>query len=341
MAMKCRWLPLEPSRRPDMITFVSEQDVRANLTLAETIEALDLGFRALAAGQGEVVARRRVSLPGGKFHWMPASLVGAGVVGAKLYTTFGEQRQSYVVLFDAHTGRLVAVIESYELSMMRTGAATAIATRHLARTDARVLAMIGTGSTAVLQVKAVAAVRRIDEVRVFGRSVGLREALAKQLAEELGTAVKITAALSCEAAVRGADIVNTSTNSPTPILDLAWLAPGTHLNVIGSNFPDKREIGPEILCAAERVVADALVSAREEAGDLVMAVEEGRFTWDRVDELSHVVAGMRPGRVTQEGITIFKSVGVAVEDLASASHLMRRLLERAVPQPEFQATGMP
>lgn len=324
-----------------MITFVSEEDVRANLTLGETIEALDLGFRALAAGQGEVVARRRVSLPGGKFHWMPASLAGAGVVGAKLYTTFGEQRQSYVTLFDAHSGRLLAIIQSYEMSMLRTGAATAIATRHLARSDARVLAMVGTGSTAMLQVKAVAAVRRIEEVRVFGRTAAPREALARQLAQELGSGVQVIAASSCEAAVRGADIVNTSTNTATPILERDWLAPGAHLNVIGSNFPDRREIGPDILCAAERVVADALVSAQEEAGDLVMAVAEGRFSWDRVDELAQVVAGQRPGRLTREGITVFKSVGVAIEDLATASHLMRRLLERAAPRTTLDTEARP
>ena len=324
-----------------MVTFVTEEEVRANLTLAETIDALDLGFRALAAGQGEAVARRRVSLPEGKFHWMPASLVGAGVVGAKLYTTFGEQRQSYIMLFDAHTGRLTAIIQSYELSMLRTAAATALATRHLARPDARVLAMIGTGSTSFLQVKAVAAVRRIEEVRVFGRSIGPREALARELALNLGPQVKVVAAESTESAVRGAHVVVTSTNTPTPILEAGWISPGTHLNVIGSNFPDKREIGPDILRAAERVIADSLVSAREEAGDLVMAVNEGQFRWEDVGELCHVVAGMRPGRLTNDGITIFKSVGVAVEDLATASHLMRRLLERAAPRSSFDAGKCP
>lgn len=312
-----------------MLSFISEADVREHLTLEESIDALDEAFRFLASGRGEVVARRRLAVPNGLFHWMPASLEGAGVMGAKLYTTFGDRRESFITLFDADTGRLLAIIQSYHLSMIRTAAATALATRHLARRDAHVVCMIGTGSTALFQVKSVAAVRPVDEIRVFGRRAEPREQLAKTLTAELG--VRVLAAASAEQAVRGADIIVTSTNAATPILSAGWVAPGAHVNVIGSNFANKREVGADLLLAAERVVVDSLVSAREEAGDLVLAVNEGKLSWDRVDELSHVVAGIRPGRVTENGITVFKSVGVAIEDLAVASRLVRRLFARTSP----------
>ena len=313
-----------------MLTFISEADVREHLTLEDSIDALDEAFRFLAAGRGEVVARRRLEVPNGLFHWMPASLEGAGVMGAKLYTTFGDQRESYIMLFDAHTGRLAAVVQSYHLSMIRTAAATALATRHLARRNAHTVCMIGTGSTAFMQVKGICAVRSVEEVRVFGRRAKQREQLAEALAADL-VGVRVVAAHSAEQAVRGADIIVTSTNAATPILSLDWIAPGTHLNLIGSNFSHKREVGADLLLAAERVVADSLVSAREEAGDLVLAVSEGKFSWDRVDELSQVVAGIRPGRATEQGITVFKSVGVAIEDLAVASHLVHRLFARTSP----------
>lgn len=309
-----------------MLTYISEDDVRAQLTLDESIDALEDAFRSLAAGRGEAVARRRLALPEGLFHWMPASLEGAGVVGAKLYTTFSERRQSFLMIFDAHTGRFIALIQSYYLSLLRTAAATAVATRHLARGDAHIACMIGTGSTALLQVQGVAAVRPIDEVRVFGRRPEPRERLRKAVAE-LG--IVAIASASIEEAVRGADIVITSTDAATPILRADWIAPGAHVNVIGSNFSTKREIGSDLLLRAERVVVDSMVSAREEAGDIVLAVDEGQFSWDGVDELSAIVAGTRPGRVTAEGITIFKSVGVAIEDLAVASRLLARVLSWA------------
>lgn len=307
-----------------MLTYLSEADVHAHLTLGESIDALEDAFRALAAGRGEVVARRRLTLPDGLFHWMPSSLEGAGVVGAKMYTTFGERRESLVTIFDAHTGRFLALIQSYHLSLVRTAAATAVATRHLARSDAHVASIIGTGSTALLQVQGVAAVRSIDEVRVFGRRPEPRERLARAVAAELG--VRAVTAASVEDAVRGADVIVTATDAATPILRAEWIAPGAHINAIGSNFATKREIGSDLLVRAERVVVDSLVSAREEAGDIVLAVDEGRFTWDRVDDLSNIVAGLRPGRLSADGITVFKSVGVAIEDLAVASRLLGRLL---------------
>lgn len=308
-----------------MLTYLSEADVRAHLTLNDSIEALEDAFRSLAAGRGEVVARRRLALPGGLFHWMPSSLEGrAGVMGAKLYTTFGERRESLLMVFDAHTGRFLALIQSYHLSLVRTAAATAVATRYLARSDAHVAAIIGTGSTALLQLQGIAAVRPIDDVRVFSRRPEVRERFATTVAAELG--VRVSAAASVEEAVRGSDVIVTATDAATPILHAEWIKPGAHVNAIGSNFATKREIGADVLLRAQRVVVDSLVSAHEEAGDIVLAVEEGQFTWDRVDELGSVVAGSRPGRQSAGDITVFKSVGVAIEDLAVAARMLSRLL---------------
>lgn len=307
-----------------MLTFLSEDDVRQHLTLTESIDALEEAFRALASGRGEVVARQRLSLPNGFFHWMPSSLEGAGVVGAKLYTTVGEHRQSYLSLFDARSGRFLALIQSYHLSLVRTAAATAVATRYLARADSHVACIVGTGSTALLQVQGVAAVRPIDEVRVFGRRSAPRIDLARRISTELG--IGATPCDTIEEAVRGADIVITATDATEPILRADWVAPGAHLNVIGSNFRTKREIGPDTLQRAGRIVVDSLASAREEAGDLVRAVEEGALSWDRIEELSAVVASARPVRTSPEEITVFKSVGVAIEDLAVGSRLLTRLL---------------
>jgi len=302
---------------------LSEQEVAARLSLPQAVDAVERAFAALGRGAARVVPRSRIDLPDGVFHWLSSSLEPEHLVGSKLYTTVftehGERRSSCLVAFDSTTGERVAVVESYHLSLVRTAAATAVATRYLAAASPGTLGLLGTGSSALPQVEAVLRERPFDGVLVHSRNEGRRRAAAREITRRFG--VPAEAAPSCEDVVRNAGVVITATNARTPIVEREWIRPGTLVNAIGSNFPDRRELSTDVVAGAARVVADSVAAARREGGDLVLAVGEGAITWDRVGELGAVVAAgqaVDPGA----GWTVFKSVGIAVLDLAMVACLL-------------------
>ncbi len=297
-----------------MALYLTEEDVGRLLTMEACIEALEEAFRQWAAGAA--TNRSRAALRGGMLHVLAAASDHLGRMAAKVYATTREGARFVVLLFDGGTSDLLAIIEADRLGQTRTGAASGVATRHLARRDARTLGVLGTGWQARGQARAIAAVRRLEALRAYGRD---RERLLR-FCRDTGAECRVpaTPAASAEEAVRGADIVVTATNAAGPVLKGSWLSPGAHLNAVGSNRADRREIGEEAVGRADLIVVDSLEQARLEAGDL-LAPGVAPAALERAVELAAVVAGRHPGRQGKDQITLFKSLGIGLEDLAAAS----------------------
>jgi ornithine cyclodeaminase/alanine dehydrogenase-like protein (mu-crystallin family) len=299
-----------------MPLLLREEEVQALLSVGDAIEALERTFRAQAEGRAVNLPRQRVRWPGGTLHVMAAGDLGSGYVGLKAYTAVGGQTRFVVLLFHAESGELLAIIEADRLGRLRTGAATGLATRYLARPDARVVGMIGAGRQAATQLMAVCAVRPIAEARVYSPTPERRAAFAHRMRETLG--IPVQAVERPEAAVEGADILITITSAREPVLRGAWLRPGVHLNAAGSNALLRRELDEEAIARADLIVIDSKAQGQIEAGDFLEPLERGRLQWERVYELRDVVAG-RVGRAHPEQITLFKSLGIALEDVAVAA----------------------
>jgi ornithine cyclodeaminase/alanine dehydrogenase-like protein (mu-crystallin family) len=221
----------------------------------------------------------------------------------------------FVLLYDAETGKPLAFIEALNLSLIRTGAASGYAADLMAHPEASVVGLIGSGAQARTQVEAIRAVRPIREVRVWSRNA--------ENARRFAAEMNCQAVDSAEAAVRGADIVVTATNAKDPVVEDSWIAPGTHVVAMGSNVHNRREIPTELVKRAALIAVDNLEQARIEAGDLILAQH-----WDNVKELKDVTRGYDPG-----AITIFESLGIAVEDAAAAAFVYQESLERNLGRP--------
>jgi alanine dehydrogenase len=303
-----------------MALLLSEDDVRSVLTMPMALEAVEAAFRALADGRASMHPRQRLHLQGLSYlHYMAAGDASSGYMGMKMYTSSREGLRFLVPLFRADSGDLVALIEADYLGQMRTGAATGLATRLLARPDARVVGIIGTGLQARTQLQAVAAVRKISRVLAFSRDARHRADFAKEVSARL--AVPVQAVDSAEAAVREAEILITATTSFQPVVEGRWLRPGTHINAIGGNFPQKRELDTEAIRRAEIIFADSREQSKMEAGDLIHGFEENPSRWENVKELAALVSGREAGRTSNEQITLFKSSGIAIEDVVTAGRV--------------------
>lgn len=313
-----------------MPIFLSEQEVTELLTMEDTLAAVESAFKLHATGDATNESRRRVRAQGSVLMTMSGALSNfgeyKGLFGLKSYTVARGQARFYVNLFDAMTGELLAFIEADKLGQMRTGAASGVATKYLAREDARTVGIYGTGWQAQSQLAAVCAVRRIEEVKVFSRKPENREQFCQQMASELKLA-NIHPVESSEAAA-DADILITITSSREPVVEGKWLKPGTHINAAGGNSILRREVDDEAVKRASFLAVDSLDQAKMESGEFVTAVEKGLLTWERVKELRHVVNGQMPGRENNEQITLFKSLGIAIEDVATAAVVYRKAKEQ-------------
>jgi alanine dehydrogenase len=311
-----------------MALLLNESEVTMLLPMAVALEAVEEVFRW--QGEGKLTNRPRVRLPvpGGMLHVMPAALPEARVMGLKTYATVRGGAKFVVLLFSAESGGLLAMIEADKLGQMRTGAASGVATKYLARPDADRVGCYGTGWQARSQLEAVCAVRRVREVRVYGRDSERRGRFAEEMAPLLR--VPVVAVERPEAAARDASILVTITSSKTPVLEGRWIAPGTHVNAAGSNALQRAELDVEAVRRAGLVVTDSVEQARLECGDLVAPLEQDVIRWDDVQELGAVVAGRCPGRTAADQITLFESQGVAMEDVAVAVRLVARARERRV-----------
>jgi ornithine cyclodeaminase/alanine dehydrogenase-like protein (mu-crystallin family) len=295
---------------------LTEADVAAALPMPDLIGTLEDAFRAKAAGQATNQPRTRVlTAAGGVLHMMSAGWDAAGVMGLKAYAT-GRGGARFVVLLYSADGTPLAQMEADTLGQRRTGAATGLATKHMARADAFTVAILGSGWQARTQLEAVCAVRAIRWARVYSRTHERREHFASEMSERTG--VPVEAAPSAEQAVREAAIVCTITTAREPVLAGEWLQPGVHVNAAGVNWADRRELDAEAVRRATRIAVDDLTQAKIECGDLIWAASEGAFSWESAVELADVVAGRALGRGSPEEITLFASQGVALEDVAAA-----------------------
>jgi len=300
-----------------MTLHIREGEVRSVLTMALAIEAVEEISRKQATGEVVVHPRRRFELPGGGyFHYMAAADYSAGFVSMKQYTYVRGKLRFLVPLYEMATGDLLALIEAECLGQMRTGAASGVATKYLARKNACVVAIIGTGGQAVTQLEAVAAVRKLESARAYSRDAAKREKFCKQMSERLG--IPVHASPSPGEAVRGADIVCTATTATHPVASGTDLAPGAHINAIGANHAHKRELDDEAIASADVIVVDSVEQSRQEAGDLIIAFHGDESCWTGVKKLSEIVAGKTAGRTSDSEVTLFKSNGIASWDLAAA-----------------------
>lgn len=312
-----------------MPLLLSEEDVKSLLTMPLAIEAVENSFRRLADGSALVHSRQRLHLPSKSYlHYMAAADGVSGYMGLKIYTSSGKGLRFLVTLFSAESGDLVALIEADFLGQMRTGAASGVATRYLARENARTLGMIGTGLQARTQLQAVAQVRKLGGIRVFGRDAERRERFTKEMSEVLK--IPVTAAASAQDAVRDADIVVTSTTSTLPVLEGQWLNAGVHINAIGANFPQKRELDTNAVERCDVIVVDSRAQSKLESGDLIQAFGEDEARWTSVRELADVVAGKVAGRASSNEVTLFKSNGIATEDVVVAGRIFEMARERGL-----------
>lgn len=313
-----------------MAIYLSEADVVALLPMPRAMEAVESGLRELGLGQAQNQPRQRVNIGKVTLNVMPAAIPGLGVLGAKNYSAGPGGPRAYFLLFDAE-GVLLALMEADELGRIRTGATTGVATRYLSRPDARVAALIGAGFQAETQVRALCEARPLEEVRVWSRRPEAVRAFCARLQPEVKA--RLAPAADVQAAVAGADIVTTITSSPEPVLCGEWLAPGTHVNAAGNNRVYEREIDADTVARADVIVADSVAQAKIESGDLVMAAAEGVPVWDRAHDLAAVIAGKAPARSAAAQITLFKSNGLALEDVAAGYAVYQEALRRGVGQP--------
>lgn len=300
-----------------MALHISESEVRALLTMPMAIEAVERISRKQASGEAVVHPRRRFELPGGGFfHYMAAADFSSGYVAMKQYTYVQGKIRFLVPLYEMRTGDLVALIEADYMGQLRTGAASGVATKYLARENSGVAAIIGTGGQARTQLEAIASVRKLESARVYGRDAAKRERFSKEMSEKLGFSVESVS--SSSEAVRGADILCTATTAANPVVSGADLAPGVHMNAIGANHAHKRELDEDAVECADVIVVDSIEQSRQEAGDLILAFQGDEVCWTGVKKLSDVVAGKAPGRTSDAEVTLFKSNGIASWDLAVA-----------------------
>ncbi len=300
-----------------MTLHISEAEARAVLTMPIAVEAVEVISRKQATGEVVVHPRRRFELPGGGFfHYMAAADFSLGFVAMKQYTFVRGKLRFLVPIYEMSTGDLLALIEADYMGQLRTGAASGVATKYLARKDASVAAIIGTGGQAKTQLEAVAAVRKLESARVYGRDAAKRERFSEEMAKRLG--IPVHPCSSAAEAVHGADIVSTATTASQPIVFGANLSPGVHINAIGANHANKRELDDEAVASADIIVVDSVEQSRQEAGDLIIAFHGDESCWTGVKKLSEIVAGKASGRTSDTEVTFFKSNGIASWDLAVA-----------------------
>lgn len=304
---------------------VNQQELTRALAMPLAIDVMRETLVALDQDQVLQPLRRHLMMPDkrGVLVMMPSYVGPSSSLGIKVITAFHgnmgtefDSHQGAVLLFDAEHGQLLAILDATAMTAIRTAAVSAVATDALARPDASVLAILGSGTQALSHLEAVTVVRPISEVRVWSRSPENADRFARAAAGRFGLGVQ--AATSVEEAVDGADVICTTTAAATPILKGEWLTPGAHINAVGSSVPTARELDGEAV-RRSRVFVDRVESAMNEAGDILMAIQEGSIAADHLSgEIGAVLSGRVSGRRSAEEITLFKSLGLGAEDVAGA-----------------------
>lgn len=304
------------------VLLLTEDEVRRLLTMEMAIEAVEQGLRRMALDEAQNVSRARAQTDHVTLHTMSAGIKAMGVMGAKIYTSRRGNARFYVLLFDGKSGMLLAQMQADHLGQMRTGAASAVATQYMARPDATEVGVFGSGKQARTQLLGVCKVRRIRRAQVYSPNEEHRRRFAVEMSELCQTDVEPVA--RPELAAENKDILITATDSREPVVFGHWLAQGTHINAVGSNFSVKAELDAVAIRKCGSIVVDSKDQARLEAGDLIQAEDDGSFRWADVRELGQVVVGRYTARRHPQDITLFKSLGIAIEDVAVAARVYAR-----------------
>jgi len=303
-----------------MAIWLGEADVRQLISMVELIDAMQTALAGFSGGRVNQPVRTVIQAPAGVFACMPAYVSEPAAMGAKLVTVFhGNESKGLathlatIVLLDPESGALLAMLDGRFITEVRTAAVSAVAARHLAREQSPVLAIIGSGVQARSHLEALSLVRKFDEIRCWSRSEEKRDRFVSE-----HTALPIRAADNAAEAVRGADVVVLVTASATPVIEDAWIKPGACVISVGACLPSQREMDPALVPRA-RLIVDSRAAALKESGDIIHGIREGRFTEDHIAaELGAVVADPKLGRRSETEVTIFKSLGLAVEDVVAA-----------------------
>jgi ornithine cyclodeaminase/alanine dehydrogenase-like protein (mu-crystallin family) len=301
------------------VLLLTEDNVRQVLTMDMALEAVELGLRKLALDEAHNVPRSRVQTDHSMLHILSASAKTMGVLGYKAYCTSAKGAFFHLALQDGKTGALLALMQADYLGQMRTGAASGVATQYMARPDASEVGLFGSGKQARTQALAVCRARKVRRIQVYSRNEERRAAFAREMSQLCQCEVEPVP--RPEQAAEDKDIVITATNSREPVVNGHWIAEGTHLNVVGSNFLTKAEIDAVSVRRCDIVVVDSKDQARLEAGDFVQALEDGSLHWADVHELGQVIVGRYTGRAHPQDVTLFKSLGTGIEDVAVAARV--------------------
>lgn len=312
------------------VLFLREADVLKLLDMPAAVEAVEEAFRRLAAEEAVDVPRQRAIAPGVVLHSMSAAAPYLGLVGWKAYVTTRAAATFHVGVYEHESGALVALIEADHLGRLRTGATTGVAAEWMADAEASELGLFGAGRQAATQLAGIAAVRPIRRAFVYSRNAEKREQFAERMSRELS--IEVVPVDRPQEAAGELPIVVTATSSREPVFDGTWLDEGALVCAIGSNWQHRAEIDAAVIRRADHIVCDSVEACQHEAGDFVDALEKGIFDWSRAVNLADVVAGRAVGRNQRKGITLFKSVGLAIEDVALAHVLIQRAREQGVGQ---------
>lgn len=313
--------------------FINKEKIAALLPMNECIGIMEKTFRALACGEIGQPLRNIMWLPGkkGLLGMMPGHAAGLGVMGIKVITVFHSNRevslpshQGVVILFDANNGQPLMIFDALEITAIRTAAASAAATKLLSRDDSATLAIIGSDEQARRHIEAILLVRKIKQVNVWSRT----EENAVQLVDEMTGKYNIPFHIkkTVKQAVEAADIICTVTSSKEPVVRGEWIAKGTHINAVGSSTAAARELDTEVILKS-KLFTDCYESLFNEAGDFLVPEKEGALPDAHVKaEIGEVLTGVKKGREKEDEITLFKSLGIAAEDIFSAWHIYKKLV---------------
>jgi alanine dehydrogenase len=307
--------------------YLTEGEVRGLLTMDLALTAVEAAFRKWALEEAQNVPRQRCQTDSVMLHVLPAAAKTLNAVGLKAYTTGRFGAKFHVYLFDPKNGDLTAILEADHLGAVRTGAASGVATHLLARPDAGTVGLFGTGKQARTQLEAVCKVRTVRRAVVVGRDAARLKAFCDEMSGVCGT--EVVPAKSAEEA-GGQDVVITATTSREPVLHGRWLKDGGHVNLIGSNFLSKAEADVDVFRRAKLVAVDSREQARTEAGDFVAATDAGVLHITDVKELAPLLVGRYPGRQSAADVTVFKSLGLGLEDIAVAAKVVELAKKQGV-----------
>jgi alanine dehydrogenase len=312
------------------VLHLTEDQVRSLLTMETAIEAVETAMRKMALEEAFNVPRSRCQTDHAMLHVLPAAAKTLGVIGYKAYVTTRAGARFHVTVYDGKTGVMLAMMQADYLGQVRTGAASAVATKHLARKDSTSVGIFGAGKQARTQLLAMSKVRKLTRAVVWSPSAERRTAFAQDMSDACG--IEVLPVAAPEEAASGVDIICTATSAREPVLFGRWLSPGQHVSAIGSNFLAKAEIDADVVRRSNVVTIDSKDQGRLEAGDLVAALDQGVIEWIDVAELGRVVAMRAPGRQSPEDITLFKSLGIGLEDIAVAMKVYQKAKEAGVGQ---------